>query len=125
MTPEMASFLSDLADVLEKHKGGLTYTINDDGILVTLGSERVNIEWPCDGEVSHIREMLPKTARPPRRPLCKRMLYGFEVVAYRLQKGDDPQKVAAHALKLKSLFERSADEPQPRHHESSKMPRVQ
>ncbi len=33
----MIALLKDLADVLEKHKGGLTYMSNDCGIYVTQG----------------------------------------------------------------------------------------
>ena len=61
MKQEMIEFLKDLADVLEKHKGGLTYTTNDDGIHVTIGEDwktKVCIEWPMNGNVSNIRRII-------------------------------------------------------------------
>ena len=61
MTPEMLELLKDLADVLEKHDGGLTYTTSDDGIHVTQGDDwktRVCIEWPSNGNVSRLREII-------------------------------------------------------------------
>ena len=61
MKPEMIALLKDLADVLEKHQGGLTYTTNDDGIHVTLAddwNDRVCIEWPSHGNVSRIRAII-------------------------------------------------------------------
>lgn len=61
MTQEMLELLKDLADVLEKHDGGLTYTTSDDGIHVTQGEEcgrGVCIEWPSNGNVSEIRRII-------------------------------------------------------------------
>ena len=61
MKPEMLELLKDLADVLEKHAGGLTYTQADDGIHVTQGEEWgrcVCIEWPSNGNVSEIRKII-------------------------------------------------------------------
>lgn len=60
-TPEMLELLKDLADVLEKHNGGLTYTTSDDGIHVTQGENwesRVCIEWPYNGNVSRLRQII-------------------------------------------------------------------
>ena len=57
----MIELLKDLADVLEKHKGGLTYTTDDDGVHVLLGSfcgPRVCIGWPDNGDVSEIRRII-------------------------------------------------------------------
>jgi hypothetical protein len=61
MTTEMLELLKDLADVLEKHSGGLTYTTYDDGIYVTQGENcktRVCIEWPFNGNVSRLRQII-------------------------------------------------------------------
>jgi hypothetical protein len=61
MKPEMLELLKDLADVLEKHAGGLTYTTSDNGIHVTQGEDwksRVCIEWPSNGNVSEIRRII-------------------------------------------------------------------
>lgn len=61
MKPEMIKLLKDLADVLEKHAGGLAYTTSDDGIHVTINDDwksKVCIEWPCNGNVSRIREII-------------------------------------------------------------------
>jgi hypothetical protein len=64
MKKEMFNFLSDLADVLEKHNGGLTYTSNDDGIYAMMGEftpeswkNKINIGYPSDGS-SEIRGIL-------------------------------------------------------------------
>lgn len=60
----MFNFLSDLADVLEKHNGGLSYTNNDDGIHVFIGNmnwdnwkNKINIGSPENGN-SDIRSIL-------------------------------------------------------------------
>ncbi len=61
MKPEMLELLKDLAVVLEKHAGGLTYTTSDDGIHVTQGEDwkdRVCIEWPSNGNVSEILRII-------------------------------------------------------------------
>jgi hypothetical protein len=63
MKPEMIAFLKDLADVLKKHKGGLSYTNNDDGIHVMINDDwskasRVCIGWPANGNVSDIEDIL-------------------------------------------------------------------
>jgi len=58
MTQEMKQLLSDLADVLEKHKAGLGYTTWDDGVRVYLNSESVSVEFPEDGDVRHIRGLI-------------------------------------------------------------------
>jgi hypothetical protein len=61
MTKEMYNLLADLADVLEKHNGGLTTTTNDDGIYVTQNddwSTKICIEYPFNGNVTRIREIL-------------------------------------------------------------------
>lgn len=67
----MLELLKDLAYVLEKHNGGLTYTTADDGVHVTLGSNwsaasRVCIEWPSGGDVSRLREIIQANAEPVR-----------------------------------------------------------
>ncbi len=60
----MFNFLSDLADVLEKHNGGLTYTSRDDGIHVFVGDispenwkTKICIGYPNNGN-SDIRSIL-------------------------------------------------------------------
>jgi hypothetical protein len=63
MKPEMIAFLKDLADVLKKHKGGLTYLTSDDGIYVYLEdrltrAERVCIGFPSNGSVCDIETIL-------------------------------------------------------------------
>ena len=63
MTPEMIELLKDLADVLEKHKGGLSYTTSDDGVHVTINGDwrpgkRVCVGWPDSGNVSEIRRII-------------------------------------------------------------------
>lgn len=57
----MLELLKDLADVLEKHKGGLHYTTADDGIRVTQGlvyKPSVCIKWPFDGNVDSLRSII-------------------------------------------------------------------
>ena len=61
MTKQMVELLKDLADVLEKHKGGLHYTTADDGIRVTQGlvyKPSVCINWPFDGNVDTLRSII-------------------------------------------------------------------
>ncbi len=65
MTPEMLELLKDLADVLEKHSGGLSYTTDDDGIYVSIGEGwkgAVCIEWPQNGNVSRLRKIIEANA---------------------------------------------------------------
>ncbi len=67
----MLELLKDLADVLEKHAGGLIYTTSDDGIHVTQGEDwksRVCIKWPSNGNVSEIRRIIQANsqAQPPK-----------------------------------------------------------
>jgi hypothetical protein len=65
MKPEMIALLKDLADVLERHHGGLSYTTSDDGIHVHLGEDRKNsvcVEWPMNGNVSTIRKIIEANA---------------------------------------------------------------
>ena len=61
----MLELLKDLADVLEKHVGGLSYTDNDDGIHVSIGEswdERgICIGWPQNGNVSELRRIIRLT----------------------------------------------------------------
>jgi hypothetical protein len=60
-TPSI-EFLRDLADVLEKHRGGLLYTTADNGIYVTQGSDlrnKICIGWPENGK-SEIRSIIAK-----------------------------------------------------------------
>jgi hypothetical protein len=69
MTPEMLELLKDLADMLEKHSGGLTYTTSDDGIHVTQGDDwksRVRIGWPSNGNVSEIRRIIQANSVIPK-----------------------------------------------------------
>lgn len=69
MKPEMLELLKDIADVLEKHDGGLTYTTSDDGIHVTQGEDwksRVCIEWPRNGNVSRLRQIITANAELSR-----------------------------------------------------------
>lgn len=68
-TPEMLELLKDLADVLEKHNGGLTYTTSDDGIHVTQGEDwesRVCIEWPYNGNLSRLRQIIQANSQTNR-----------------------------------------------------------
>lgn len=61
MSKEMIAFLSDLADVIERHKGGIAYTVRDDGVYATLNGcwvSKVNIGWPSNGDVSKIRRVI-------------------------------------------------------------------
>jgi len=61
MKPELIELLKDLADVLEKHSGGLCYTKDDDGVHVSVGAtygDFVSIEWPKNGDVSLIRRII-------------------------------------------------------------------
>lgn len=61
MKAEMLALLKDLADVLEKHGGGLVYTTDDDGIHVTINGDwrtKVCIECPSCGNVEHIRRII-------------------------------------------------------------------
>jgi hypothetical protein len=61
MKKEMLELLKDLADVLEKHKGGLHYTTSDNGIHVTQNDDykkSICIEWPSNGNVSALRRII-------------------------------------------------------------------
>ena len=58
MSEQFIAFLEELADVIEKHNGGITYTRSDDGIHVTQGAESVCVGWPDDGDASEIRELI-------------------------------------------------------------------
>lgn len=61
MKPEMLALLKDLADVLEKHSGGLTYTNRDDGVHVTQGHDghhRACIGWPENGNCERLRSII-------------------------------------------------------------------
>ena len=65
MTQKMLGFIKDLADVLEKHSGGLSYTTDDDGIYVSIGEGwkgAVCIGWPQDGNVSRLRKIIEANA---------------------------------------------------------------
>jgi len=60
MKPELLELLKELADVLEKHAGGLSYKMYD-GIYVSVGEgwrDEVCIEWPQNGNVSRLREII-------------------------------------------------------------------
>lgn len=59
----MIAFLKDLADVLEKHRGGLFYTTNDDGVHVSINDfeDSACIGLTCCGNVSHIRDMIKQS----------------------------------------------------------------
>ena len=61
MNAKMLELLKDLADVLEKHNGGLTYNYDDDGVHVTIGEEwddRICIGFPDNGDVSKMRNII-------------------------------------------------------------------
>jgi hypothetical protein len=61
MKKEMLELLKDLADVLEKHKGGLLYTTADNGIHVTQNGDykkSICIGWPSNGNVSALRRII-------------------------------------------------------------------
>jgi hypothetical protein len=65
VNPEMLELLKDLADVLEKHSGGLSYTTDDDGVYVSIGEWGecdVCIGWPKNGNVSRLREIIDANA---------------------------------------------------------------
>ncbi len=65
MKPEMMELLKDLAAVLEKHQGGLSYTNRDDGIHVHLGEDcktNVCIGWPMCGNVTELRQIIKADA---------------------------------------------------------------
>lgn len=70
MTPEMRELLKDLADVLEKHSGGLSSTIDDDGIYVSIGERKgaICIGWPQNGNVSRLRKIIHANAEVSDRP---------------------------------------------------------
>ena len=71
MKPEMFEFLKDLADVLEKHKGGLLYTTRDDGVYAMIEdrySQKVCIGWPCDGKMIELRKILNR--HTPEKVIC-------------------------------------------------------
>jgi hypothetical protein len=60
MDKKMVRCLKDLANVLEKHKAGLTYTTRDDGVHVVLGGDwvrKVCIGFVDNGDVSGIRKL--------------------------------------------------------------------
>jgi hypothetical protein len=61
MRPELINLLTDLADVLEKHMGGLYYKTSDDGIYVSVDEDWENdvcIGWPMSGNVKEIRRII-------------------------------------------------------------------
>lgn len=62
MKTKFIPLLKDLADVLEKHSAGLTYTVMDDGVHVTMGDDgwnnKIRIGFISNGDVSHIREVI-------------------------------------------------------------------
>jgi len=61
MSDELIALLKELADVLEKHKGGFFYTTADNGIHVSINgnwNDSVCILWPNSGDVDHIRDMI-------------------------------------------------------------------
>lgn len=56
----MSDFLNDLADVLEKHNGGILYTQADDGIYVMQGEDNKKKYWigfPYNGRVADCRRV--------------------------------------------------------------------
>lgn len=62
MTQEMINLLKDLADVLEKHRGGLRSTRDNDGVHVDLvGCESVVIGFPQDGDVLELQAIIDNT----------------------------------------------------------------
>jgi hypothetical protein len=67
MTPELIAFLTDLADVIERHKGGLIYTNDDDGIHAFIGawarSEPAAIGLPENGDTSEIRRIIERASK--------------------------------------------------------------
>lgn len=57
----MINFLEDLADVLEKHEGRFTTSIDDDGIYVYMGNDRdnkCNLGFPGNAVVGRIGEIV-------------------------------------------------------------------
>lgn len=55
------AFIQELSAVLKKHKAGLLYTTDDDGIHVTIGDSYAtteNIGWPTNGESKEIDDIL-------------------------------------------------------------------
>jgi hypothetical protein len=63
MKPEMAAFLKELADLLEKHKAELFYTNDDDGIHALIGDYRsaTCIGFNINGDVDNIRTLISST----------------------------------------------------------------
>ena len=61
MNEDIIAFIRDLAPVLEKHKAGLFYTTDDNGIHVSLGDNyrtAANIGWPANGRSPEIDRIL-------------------------------------------------------------------
>jgi hypothetical protein len=64
MNPRLLALLKELADVLERHQGGLFYTTIDDGVHVSVGNyweedgASVCIGWPENGNVSEIHKII-------------------------------------------------------------------
>jgi hypothetical protein len=73
MTDEqkILELLKDLADVLEKHAGGLHYTKSDDGIHITQGIDfrrGVCIGFPLNGDVSEMRRIIQYLTAQDNQP---------------------------------------------------------
>jgi len=61
MKPELLELLKDLADVLEKHSGGICYYTTGQGIVVSFGQhydDEVCIGFPENGDVSKLRAII-------------------------------------------------------------------
>lgn len=57
----MREFIKDLAAVLKKHKGGLHYTTDDDGVHLTVGNDwdnDISIGWPSEGNIANLEQIL-------------------------------------------------------------------
>ena len=61
MSESMKSLLIDLADLVERHRAGFSYTVDDDGIWLTIGEicqESICIGFPDGGDASYIRSLV-------------------------------------------------------------------
>ena len=49
MSKEMKAFLEKLFELCTEYGARLSYTIDDDGVHVSIGDEDISIGWPEDG----------------------------------------------------------------------------
>ena len=87
MKPEMAAFLKELADLLEKYKAELFYTNDDDGIHALIGGDpsATRIGFTINGDTSNIRTLISSAVEakadtpliPAEKPKETRIMAGF------------------------------------------------